>query len=152
VEIWTDSTSIPDPTLVPVRNQISVMVPPSSFGRVDLAVSPSREIAGRVVRLVDGNEELIPYAQIELVDLESGASQEIRAFSDGEFYLAGVRPGRYAVRLSPGYAFQTGLDLAAGPVTLEVPAGSGLDVIGPVVVRVMPSGDDSPSDDKGGVR
>ena len=25
VEIWTDSTSIPDPTLVPVRNQISVM-------------------------------------------------------------------------------------------------------------------------------
>jgi hypothetical protein len=152
VEIWTDSTSIPDPTLVPVRNQISVMVPPSSFGRVDLAVSPSREIAGRVVRLLDGNEVLIPYAQIELVDLDSGESQEIRTFSDGEFYLAGVRPGRYALRLSPRYAVQTGLDLAEGPVTLEVPAGSGLDVIGPVVVRLAPSGDDSPSDSQGGIR
>lgn len=140
VEIWTDSTSIPDPTLVPVRNQISVMVPPSSFGRVDLPVSHSREVAGRVVRVADGREQSLPYAQFDLVHVDTGASREVRAFSDGEFYLAGVRPGLYEIRLSTRYAAQTGLALEAGPVTLEVPAGSGPGVIGPVVVRLIPAG------------
>ena len=59
-----------------------VMVPPSSFGRVDLAVSPSREIAGRVVRVAAEDETLLPYAQLELVNLDTGTSQELRAFLD----------------------------------------------------------------------
>jgi hypothetical protein len=141
VEIWADSTSIQDPSLVPVQNAVSVLVPPSSFGRVDLPVSPSREITGRVMRVSDGREVPLPYAQLELLDLETGDLRNIRAFSDGEFYEAGVRPGSYVIRLSSRYAQQTGLVLESGSIPVEIRAGTLLDVPDPVALRLVPDED-----------
>ncbi len=138
VRLWTDSTSIDDPTLVPTRGQVEVVVPPSSFGRVDVPVSPSREIAGRVVRYVDGRDVPLPRAGLHLVHLKTGDVRPLRAFSDGEVYLSGVRPGHYELRLDPEYAEAAGLERFGGHARFVVPAGADdLSVIGPVVLRVV---------------
>jgi hypothetical protein len=136
VEIWADSTFIEDPTLVPTRNAVRVTVPPASFRRVNVPVSPSSEITGTVL-LVDGEgSSPLAYARLELFDIETGAVRPIRAFSDGEFYEAGVRPGRYRLRLVPDYLDQTGLVAEGEPVPLDVVAGSDGHGVDPVVLRV----------------
>jgi len=139
VRLWTDSTSIDDPTLVPARGQVEVVVPPSSFGRVDVPVSPSREITGRVVRYADGRDAPLPRAGLQLVHLKTGEVRPLRTFSDGEVYLSGVRPGRYELRLDPEYAEAAGLERFGGHARFIVPVGDDdLSLIGPVVLRVVP--------------
>ncbi|MEJ2539880.1 MAG: hypothetical protein P8188_07925 [Gemmatimonadota bacterium] len=51
------------------------MVPPSSYGRVDVPVTSSREITGRVVRLTNGSETPVPRARLELVEVETGEAR-----------------------------------------------------------------------------
>jgi len=138
VRMWTDSTSIGDPTLVPARGQLEVRVPPSSFGRVDVPVSPSREITGEVVRYVEGRDIPLPRAALHLEYLKTGEVRPLQTFSDGEFYLSGVRPGRYEIRLAPDYAAAAGLERFGGHARFEVPAGSeSLGLIGPIRLRVV---------------
>lgn len=50
VTAWADPASIADPRMVPVREWVEVVVPQASFGRLDIAVTPSHEIWGSVVR------------------------------------------------------------------------------------------------------
>lgn len=146
VEIWTDSASIQDPTLVPTRNQVRVEVPPSSFGRVDVPVTPSREVVGRVVR-VDGEVALpIPYAELEMVHRETGEVRSLRAFSDGEFYEAGIRPGSYELRLAPDYARRAGLVPEGEWARVEVVTDGSLAPVGPVVLRVVSGGGEEDDD------
>ncbi|HSG47776.1 MAG TPA: hypothetical protein VLA43_08200 [Longimicrobiales bacterium] len=140
VEVWADSASIADPTLVPVHSALSVRVPPASFGRVNVPVIRSREIMGSVV-LVDGDREIpLPYAQLELIDTENGSARPLQAFSDGEFYEAGIRPGLYELRLSREYLDRTGVVPEAGWIPVPVQVGDGMDVLGPIVLRVVRGG------------
>lgn len=140
VEVWADSASIADPTLVPVHSALRVRVPPASFGRVNVPVIRSREIMGSVV-LVDGDREIpLPYAQLELIDTETGSARPLRAFSDGEFYEAGIRPGLYELRLSLEYLTRTGVVPEAGWIPVPIQVGDGMDVLGPIVLRVVRGG------------
>jgi hypothetical protein len=105
---------------------------------VDIPVSPSREISGRVVRYVDGRDAPLPRAGLHLVHLKTGEVRPLRTFSDGEVYLSGVRPGRYELRLDPDYAEAAGLERFGGHARFVVPPGmDDLSVIGPVVLRVV---------------
>jgi len=140
VEVWADSASIADPTLVPVHSAVSVRVPPASFGRVNVPLTRSREILGSVV-LVDGDREIpLPYAELELIDTENGEPRTFRAFSDGEFYEAGIRPGLYELRLSRAYQERTGVVPEAGWIPVPVQVGDDMDVLGPIVLRVVRGG------------
>lgn len=148
VDIWTDSASIADPSLVPERSRVRVDVPPSSFGRVDVPVTPSRQIAGTVLQVpAEGGPGLaIPYAELELVELETEEVRSFRAFSDGQFYEASVRPGRYELRLDRDYMNRAGLLPEATWPVLEVTPDDPFEIIGPVELRVIrrqgPAGDD----------
>lgn len=144
VEVWADSASISDPFLVPSRDQVQVRVPPSSFGRVNIPVSPSRELMGRVVLVTGGESVALPYARLELMDLSSGRTRTLRSFSDGEFYESGIRPGRYELRLDPEYLRATGLVPLAAWVEVEVEAGSDPSPVGPIVLRVIPGEEQDP--------
>ncbi|MDX1647345.1 MAG: hypothetical protein R3304_09395, partial [Longimicrobiales bacterium] len=143
VRIWVDEASIRDPTLVPVGPGLEVTVPPSSFGRVDIPVTPSREIGGRVVLVEEGIERPLPYVDLELVDQDSGEIRAFRGFSDGEFYRSGIPPGRYRLRLAPGASDQGGLVVEGGGLEVEVPTRAGFDVLGPYVLRILRDGSGS---------
>jgi len=140
VEIWADSTSIDDPTLVPARNAVRVTVPPASFRRVNVPVSPSREISGMVLRVDGGATSPLAYAHLELVDTRTGQVRPIRTFSDGAFYEAGVRPGSYVLRFAAGYLDQSGLIPEKVEVALEVGSGAATAAVDPIVLRVTSRG------------
>ncbi|MDT8341453.1 MAG: carboxypeptidase-like regulatory domain-containing protein [Longimicrobiales bacterium] len=137
VELWTDSASIQDPTLVPTFNRVRVTVPPASFGWVNLPVTPAREIWGRVVRVEGGAEVPVPYARLELLDRETGTVRTVQTFSDGEFYEAGVTPGRYVLRLDPAFRERSGLIQESGWVPVVVSAGESAASPDPVELRLV---------------
>lgn len=137
VEVWADSTSIADPFLVPVRGQVRVVVPPSSFGRVDIPLARARELVGRVVRVTPDGEMPVPYAALELVDVETGQTRAVRAFSDGEIYEIGVKPGRYELRLSAGSPGMLGMRPERTAYPVEIPLRADAPSPEPVVVRLV---------------
>jgi len=140
VEVWADSTSIQDPTLVPKQSRVRVDVPPSSVGRLDVPVTISRQITGEVVQVQEpGAEEglPLPYAKLELANQETGEVREFRAFSDGQFYEAAVRPGVYELRLARDYMIQSGLTPEGSWPTVVVGGENPFQIIGPISVRVV---------------
>jgi len=137
VRVWADSGSIADPTLVPVRDQVEVRVPPSSFGRVDIPITPSQELWGSVVRVTGSGEVRVPHAELELVDLDTGVVRPLRAFSDGDFYESGVKPGRYELRVVAGSLAGLGVVPEAAAIPLDVRAGPGSNAQGGIVVRLV---------------
>jgi hypothetical protein len=138
VDVWADSASIADPSLVPTRGQVRVVVPPSSFGRVDIPLARARELVGRVVRVTPDGEVPVPYAALELVDVETGQARAVRAFSDGEIYEIGVKPGRYELRLSAGTPGMVGLEPERAAYPVEIPVRADAPSPEPVVVRLVP--------------
>lgn len=138
VEVWADSASIADPFLVPTRDQVRVIVPPSSFGRVDIPLARARELVGRVVRVTPDGEVPVPYAALELVDVLTGQSRPVRAFSDGEIYEIGVKPGRYELRLSAGSPGTMGMKPERGAYPVEIPLQADVPSPEPIVVRLVP--------------
>jgi hypothetical protein len=137
VRIWADSASIADPTLVPVRGDLEAAVPPSSTRRVDIAVTPSRELWGRVVHVTPDGEVLLPHAELELVSVDTGATRSVRAFSDGAFYESGVKPGRYELRARPGWYRALGLQPAGSPLRFEVSVGRDPSALDALVVQLV---------------
>ncbi|MEX2466276.1 MAG: hypothetical protein WD995_05165 [Gemmatimonadota bacterium] len=139
VRVWVDPSSITDPRLVPVLGEVEVVVPPSSFGRLDIPVTFSQEIWGSVVRSTSQGEAPLPYAELELVDLGTGEGRAVRAFSDGDFYESGIKPGRYELRITPGSLRGLGVvpEQDAYPVDIEVnPTGAPPD---PILIRLTPA-------------
>lgn len=135
VNLWADSASIPDPTLVPVRGIVEVVVPPSSFGRVDVPVASSREVTGSVVLVAGERTAPAPQVALLLVNTDTEEQHRLRSFSDGQFYLSGVRPGTYLLDLDPDRS--TGLQAVTGPIEIEVPgAVRDFAPVGPFEFRV----------------
>lgn len=149
VRVWADSASIADPTLVPLRGAIEVAVPPSSVRRVDIAVTPSRELWGRVVRVTPDGEVALPHAELELVQVGTGVTRSVRAYSDGAFYESGVKPGHYELRAAPTWLRRRGLVPDASPLVFEVSVGPDAPALDTLVVRLTAS---PPPPDEGDVR
>jgi hypothetical protein len=140
VEVWADSTSIMDPTLVPQQSRVRVDVPPSSFGRVDIPLTVSRQIAGQVSQVQDASTAeglALPYAELELVNTETGDIREFQAFSDGQFYEAAVRPGTYEVRLARDYMVRARLLPQGSWPIINVGPQNPFEIIGPIEVRAI---------------
>jgi hypothetical protein len=136
VDIWADSASIADPFLVPVRDRVQVVVPPSSFGRLDIPLTPSSELVGSVIQVTETAEIPVPYAELELVRLEDGAVRTVRTFSDGEIYEMGIKPGRYELRVASDWLGRHRLRPEVPAVVVDIEAGRGAAAPEPVVVRL----------------
>lgn len=137
LSVWTDSASIPDPTLVPARSIARVSAPPSSYGRLDVALVYSREISGRVIGVALGRETGVAGLDLELIDVETEFVRPVRTFSDGSFYQSGVPPGRYELRVAPEALHGTEWTEAGEPLAIELPATGGAGPVGPFELRLV---------------
>ncbi len=130
VLVAIDSNSLASPLWVPAYGSMSVELGPNRFRRLDIPVAPGGVIEGRVLRQsVDGTEPVpVPGARLFL---KNRATRDVRAlatFSDGDFYLIGVKPGDYDLWVDPGTLSRLGLTGAPISFTMHAsPDGASVE-------------------------
>jgi hypothetical protein len=122
VLVAIDTTTLESPLWVPAYGSASVETGPNRFRNFDIPILPGGVIEGRVVRQAVDSAVAIPGARLLL--RRHGSSQTVRVvtFSDGGFYLIGVKPGDY--ELSVDAAVLTRLGLSARPIAFTVPSSA----------------------------
>ena len=116
--VAVDSQSLPNPTWVPAEPALAVRPTPNSYQLVPIAVVQGGEIGGRV--LWEGHERALGGIRVVFRDQEHGAEATAATFSDGAFYVMGLRPGRYWVFVDADQLQQLGL--RSDPVSVSIGA------------------------------
>lgn len=119
VVVAVDSSTLTSPLWVPTYNSVSVETAPNRFRSLDIPILPGGVIEGRVVRQTV--DSVVPVAGLRLLLRRHGSSQtgQLVTFSDGGFYLIGVKPGAYELSVDPAVLARLGL--ASSPVGFTVP-------------------------------
>ncbi|HXF96539.1 MAG TPA: carboxypeptidase regulatory-like domain-containing protein [Gemmatimonadales bacterium] len=132
VVVTVDSQSLASPLLVPAVASASLIPGPNRFRGFDVPLVRAGVIEGRVVR--DGRG--LGGATLLLTDLRTGGRRTVTTFSDGEFYLLGVKPGDYELTVDPRVLEV--LDAVAGPVRFTLaPTAAGVGRSG-LVLEIRP--------------
>ena len=109
VNVLVDSMSIDSPLLVPAF-ATAVLVPnPNRFRTLDVPIVAAGVIEGRVWRTSGATREPMGVVMLVLTDHRSGARRRFASFSDGTFYLMGVKAGDYELTVDDGALAGTGL-------------------------------------------
>ena len=119
VLVAVDSATLASPLWVPAYNSVSVETGPNRFRTLDIPILPGGVIEGRVLR--ESVDSAVPMPGVPLLLRRQGSSQTVRlvTFSDGGFYLIGVKPGAYELSVDP--TVLTRLGLSSWPVGFTVP-------------------------------
>jgi hypothetical protein len=120
VLVAVDSSTLVSPLWRPAYNSVSVETGPNRFRTVDIPIVPTGVIEGRVVRqTVDST---VAAAGVRLLLRRHGSSQteQLVTFSDGDFYLIGVKPGTYELSVDPRVLARLGQ--SARPIGFTMPA------------------------------
>ncbi len=117
-----DSLSLESPLLVPEFGRASIVPGPNRFRTLDIPVVQAGVIEGRVVR----EERGVGGVTLVLTDRRSGARRTLVTFSDGAFYLLGVKPGDYELTVDPRVLDALGVNAEPLPFSLTpTPQGLG---------------------------
>jgi hypothetical protein len=124
VSVQIDTLSLEDPGWVPALPTRTLRPSPQQYTSVEFGLVQTREITGT----------LAPGAKIataagvglELRDVEGGALNVTRTFSDGAFYFGRVRPGHYRLTLAKSSASALGITT---PPQVDVVVGADGDAI-----------------------
>jgi len=124
VSVQIDTLSLQDPAWVPALPARTLRPSPQQFTGVDFGLVRTREISG----------VLVPGAKIataagvglELRDVDGGALNTSRTFSDGAFYFGRVRPGHYRLAVAKSSATALGI---SNPPQVDVVVGADGDAI-----------------------
>ncbi len=128
VNVWLVLDTIPA-IYSPTHGKQVAEVTSRSMTRVDLGISPSHSVSGRIIYVVDeqGGITGLGRARLQLVRAAADADEdrveaESITASDGSYYFGDLRPGDYEIRVDP----------ATLPPEVTVPASGR-------VVRIAPS-------------
>jgi hypothetical protein len=122
VLVTIDSTSLASPLWVPAYGVVSVETGPNRFRTLDIPVVPGGVIEGRLTRATPDGEA--PVAGVKLLLQRRGARepQTLVTFSDGDFYLIGVKPGDYELSVDAEALGRLGL--SGEPLSFTMPASA----------------------------
>jgi hypothetical protein len=107
VDVLVDSLSIDSPLLVPAFARATLVPNPNRFRTLDVPVVAAGVVEGRVWREIGGTREPVGVVGLVLTDRRTGTSRRFASFSDGSFYLMGVKAGDYELAVGeaePGLA------------------------------------------------
>ena len=122
VLVAVDTTTLESPLWVPAYGSVSVETGPNRFRSLDIPIVPGGVIEGRVVRQTVDSTVAIPGARLLLRRLGSSQTARLVTFSDGGFYLIGVKPGEYELSVEPSVLARLGL--SAWPIAFTVPSST----------------------------
>jgi hypothetical protein len=120
--VTLDSLSLESPLLVPAFGRASIVPGPNRFRTLDIPVVQAGVIEGRVTREGRG----VGGVTLVLTDRRTGARRTLVTFTDGAFYLLGVKPGDYELTVAERVLDALGADAVPLPFTLApTPDGVG---------------------------
>jgi len=119
--VTLDSLSLDSPLLVPAFSRASIVPGPNRFRTLDIPVVQAGVIEGRVTREGRG----VGGVTLVLTDKRTGTRRTLVTFTDGAFYLLGVKPGEYELAVDERVLDALGADAAPLPFTL-VPTPQGV--------------------------
>ena len=119
--VTLDSLSLDSPLLVPAFSRASIVPGPNRFRTLDIPVVQAGVIEGRVTRENRG----VGGVTLILTDKRTGTRRTLVTFTDGAFYLLGVKPGEYELTVDERVLEALGADAAPLPFTL-VPTAQGV--------------------------
>jgi hypothetical protein len=120
--VTLDSLSLDSPLLVPAFARASIVPGPNRFRTLDIPVVEAGVIEGRVTRQGRG----VGGVTLILTDRRTGTRRTLVTFTDGAFYLLGVKPGDYELAVDARVLDALGADAAPLPFTLApTPDGVG---------------------------
>jgi hypothetical protein len=122
VLVTVDSATLASPLWIPAYGSMSLETGPNRFRSLDIPIAPGGVIEGRLLRDAAGGQ--VPVAGVRLMLRRKGAREEreLITFSDGGFYLIGVKPGEY--ELSAAQSTLDRLGLTGEPLTFTMPASA----------------------------
>jgi hypothetical protein len=120
VLVAVDTATLASPLWIPAYGSMSVETGPNRFRSVDIPIVPGGVIEGQVVRQTVDSTVAIPGARLLLRRHGSSQTARLVTFSDGGFYLLGVKPGEYELSVEPSVLARLGL--SAWPIAFTVPS------------------------------
>jgi hypothetical protein len=102
VSVLVDSMSIDSPLLVPAFGMATLVPNPNRFRPLDVPIVAAGVIEGRIWRATGGTREPTGAIPLVLTDHRSGTRRYFASFSDGTFYLMGVKAGDYELAAEDG--------------------------------------------------
>jgi hypothetical protein len=122
VRLTIDSTTLASPLWIPAYGSVSIETGPNRFRGFDIPIVPGGVIEGRLMRQTPTGDAPIAGAQLILKRRGTRDERTLVTFSDGDFYLIGVRPGEY--ELSVDGDLRSRLGLEGKPLTFTMPASA----------------------------
>lgn len=120
--VTLDSLSLDSPLLVPAFSRASIVPGPNRFRSLDIPVVQAGVIEGRVTREGRG----VGGVTLILADRRTGVRRTLVTFTDGAFYLLGVKPGQYELAVDERLLDALGVDATPLSFTLApTPEGVG---------------------------
>jgi hypothetical protein len=120
VLVTIDSTTLASPLWIPTYGSMSLETGPNRFRGLDIPVVPGGVIEGRLVREAPGGTAPVAGVRLQLTRVGSSELRELVTFSDGGFYLIGVKPGEYELRVDGSALVRLGL--TGSPLPFTMPA------------------------------
>ena len=129
VTVQVDSLSLSSPLLVPAFASALLEPGPNRFRGLNIPVVPAGVVEGRVTRELRGAHVGVAGVTLRLTERRSGAEQRFTTFSDGAFYVLGVKPGDYDLIVDP--AVLDALQATAEPLRVRLaPTATGVGLSG----------------------
>ena len=122
VLVAVDTTTLASPLWMPAYGSVSVETGPNRFRGLDIPIVPGGVIEGRAVRQAVDSTVSLPGAPLLLRRHGSSQTTRLVTFSDGGFYLIGVKPGEYELSVDPAVLGRLGL--RSQPITFTVPSSA----------------------------
>lgn len=111
-DISIDPGTLEDAQLQPSVAGVRLLPRPGKIQKIDFPLVMTGEVDGTVYLVEDGKSRGIGNALVELVNERGEIVGSTRSSGDGFYVLSGVRPGTYALRISPDQ--MQDLDVIAG--------------------------------------
>jgi hypothetical protein len=133
IGVSVDSLSLESPLLVPAFATASVVPGPNRFRTLDIPIVQAGVVEGQVLRAGASGRLGVGGVPMTLTDRRSGARRNLVTFTDGGFYLLGVKPGDYELTVDSRALEALGVTAEPLRFTLAPAAGgvgkSGLELL-----------------------
>jgi hypothetical protein len=136
VLVVVDSTSLSSPLWVPLYSAVSLEPGPNQFRDLDMPIAPAGLIEGHVYRPSATGPVGLGGVTLFVTDRKSGVRRNVVTFSDGDFYLMGIKPGEYEITVAESVTSR--LRLTAEPVRFTMKASREGESLEGIEVELKP--------------